>query len=418
MTEHAPLPMATLSGPNHLVRYVNGSFCRLMNKTKAELVGKPFAKTVPEKDECLTLMDRVYRTGKYESHTEHQQAASHPVFWSYTIWPVIADTGPVGVMIQVTETAKFHEQTIAMTEALMIGLVRQDELLEAADFSNARLQEQISERKEAEAALQRAQAQLSDRAGQLEGLVAERTAELNATNQQLEAFVYSIAHDLRAPLRSMQGFSELLVTDANTTLSTSGRNFANRINQSAQFMDALLSDLLAFSRVSQQRVEMIPLKLETIVGSVVSRLQGDLRQNSGQIKRSGPWPLVMAHESTLIQVLFNLLSNALKFPVPGVPPRVRLWSEERGAFVRVWVEDNGIGIAPEYQNQIFGLFTRLHGEKYQGTGIGLAIVQKGVERMGGTVGVESAPGQGSRFWIELRSARTPPDASRRKPGSR
>jgi signal transduction histidine kinase len=403
MTEHAPLPMATLEGPNHIVRYVNGAFCRLIEKTQEELVGKPFAEMVPEKDECLALVGRVYRTGKHGSLTEHKQGGSHPAFWSYTIWPVITYAGPVGVMLQVTETTKFHEQTVAMTEALMLGLVRQDELIEAADSSNAQLQEEIMEREEAEQALQRAQTQLSDRAGQLEGLVAKRTAELNATNQQLEAFVYSIAHDLRAPLRSMQGFSALLVDDANTTLSTSSRDFANRINHSAQFMDALLSDLLAFSRVSQQRVELTSVNLETVVASVVSRLRDEIHEKAAQVETSGPWPFVQAHELTLIQVLFNLVSNALKFAVPGVPPLLRVRAEEKKEFVRVWVEDNGIGIAPEYQNQIFGLFTRLHGEKYQGTGIGLAIVQKGVERMGGQMGVESTPGHGSRFWFELRS---------------
>lgn len=401
MTHHAPLPMATLEGPNHIIRYINAAFCRLMNRTKEELVGKPFGQTVPEKDECFSLLDRVYRTGKSESHTEQSQTDPRPVFWSYTIWPVVTNERPVGVMIQISETAKFHEQTLAMTEALMIALVRQDELIEAADASNARLQEQISERIEAEEALLQAQVQLSDRAGQLEGLVADRTAELNATNQQLEAFVYSIAHDLRAPLRSMQGFSELLVQDAATTLSSSGRGFANRINQSAQFMDALVCDLLAFSRISQQRVELTSLNLGTIVDSVLSRLQSDIQEKSARVERFGDWPLVRAHEATVIQVLLNLVGNALKFVTPGATPDVRLRTEERAGFVRVWVEDNGIGIAPDHQSQIFGLFTRLHGEKYQGTGIGLAIVQKGVERMGGQVGVESEPGRGSRFWFEL-----------------
>jgi signal transduction histidine kinase len=404
MTEHAPLPMATLGGPSHVVRYVNAAFCALMNRTREELVGKPFAQTLPEKDECRTLLDRVYRTGKSESHTEQGQAEPSRVFWSYTIWPVIVDERPVGVMIQVTETAKFHEQTLAMTEALMLGLVRHDELIEAADASNAELQDQIMERKEAEESLRRAQAELSDRAGQLEGLVAKRTAELNATNQQLEAFVYSIAHDLRAPLRSMQGFSELLVGDAGTALSTRGRDFANRINHSAQFMDALLNDLLAFSRISQQHVELTAVNLETIVESVILRLQNDIQGKAARVEKFGSWPSVKAHESTLIQVLFNLVSNALKFVAPGVPPQVRLRADERQDFVRFWVEDNGVGIAPDHQNQIFGLFTRLHGEKYQGTGIGLAIVQKGVERMGGHVGVESDTGQGSRFWFELRPA--------------
>jgi signal transduction histidine kinase len=106
----------------------------------------------------------------------------------------------------------------------------------------------------------------------------------------------------------------------------------------------------------------------------------------------------------LAQVLFNLTNNALKFAAPNAPPLIRLRTEQRAEFIRVCVEDNGIGIAPDHREQIFRLFTRLHGEKYPGTGIGLAIVQKGVERLGGRVGVESDPGQGSRFWFELRKA--------------
>jgi signal transduction histidine kinase len=137
---------------------------------------------------------------------------------------------------------------------------------------------------------------------------------------------------------------------------------------------------------------------------VLSRLQYDIQERSARVENSAPWPAVLAHEATLIQILFNLVSNALKFAAPDVRPLVRLRTEEQGAFIRVWVEDNGIGIEPDYRDQIFKLFTRLNGEKYPGTGIGLAIVQKGAERMGGRVGVESAASQGSRFWFELRKA--------------
>ena len=239
---------------------------------------------------------------------------------------------------------------------------------------------------------------------QLESRVSERTEELTATNQQLEAFVYSIAHDLRAPLRAMQGFSRILVEEAGAALNETGKDCADRINKSAQFMDAMLLDLLAFSRISRQRVELTSLNLETVVESVLSRLQKVIEERNARVESSGPWPVVLAHQPTLAQVLFNLTSNALKFVATDLPPIVRLRAEEQAGFIRVWVEDNGPGIAPDHQGQIFRLFTRLDGEKYAGTGIGLAIVQKGVERMGGRVGVDSTPGQGAGFWFELRKA--------------
>ena len=223
-------------------------------------------------------------------------------------------------------------------------------------------------------------------------------------NKQLEAFVYSIAHDLRAPLRAMQGFSTMLVEEAGAGLDETGKDYADRINKAAQFMDALLIDLLDFSRISQQRVELTAVNLQTVVESVLSRLQKDIQEKNARVESSGPWPLVLAHEPTLTQVLFNLASNALKFAAPDVPPLLQLRAEQRAECIRMWVEDKGLGIAPDHQDQIFRLFTRLQGEKYTGTGIGLAIVQTGVERMGGRVGVESTPGQGSRFWFELRKA--------------
>jgi PAS domain S-box-containing protein len=245
---------------------------------------------------------------------------------------------------------------------------------------------------------------LADEAMHLERLVANRTAELSATNQQLESFVYTIAHDLRAPVRSMQGFSAMLMEDTGTVLSQSGLDLAHRIQRSAQFMDALLQDLLAFSQIAKQRIELTSVNLEAVIQSVLLRLENEIKEENARMAVEGPWPLVLAHEPTLGQVLTNLVSNALKFLVPGTPPQIRLHAQERPRMVRVWVEDNGIGIAPEHQDQVFRLFMRLYGEQYSGTGIGLAIVQKGVERMGGRVGVDSTPGQGSRFWFELKKA--------------
>jgi signal transduction histidine kinase len=266
----------------------------------------------------------------------------------------------------------------------------------------------ITERINAEETLRRAKERLVDHAGELEQAVSERTTELTSTNKNLEAFVYSIAHDLRAPLRAMEGFSEMLVEEAGSALSEAGQDFARRIRDSAQFMDALLVDLLTFSRISKQRIQMAPVDPETAIKAELSRLEGEIQKKQARVEVKGPWPLVFAHESTLNQVLFNLLSNALKFTRPNVKPLLRLRAEEVqgdvAQLVRIWVEDNGIGIAPEHQEQTFRLFTRLQGDKFPGTGLGLAIVEKGVEHMGGRVGVESTLGKGSQFWIELRKA--------------
>ena len=160
------------------MRCINPAFCRLLDKPAEQLIGKPFRDMLPEKDECLTLLDRVLRTGKPESQTERQHPKLHPVFWSYTMWPVIADDQPVRAMIQVTETAQFHEKTLAMDEALMVGSVRQYELTEATNLWNARLQEEIVERTQAEAALRAAWLELAQANAELEQKVRDRTAKL------------------------------------------------------------------------------------------------------------------------------------------------------------------------------------------------------------------------------------------------
>ncbi len=262
----------------------------------------------------------------------------------------------------------------------------------------------ITARKTTEKALRAAELQVARHAEELEDLVKNRTTELRISNRQLETFVYSIAHDLRAPLHSMQGFAELLLREHSAKLDQKGRDYAKYIDQAAQTMDHLLTDLLAFSRVSQQKIALTAVPLENAVQSALAGCETEIGTSRARILNIPPWPVVQAHEATLRQVLVNLIGNAVKF-TSSTRPQVRLWAEDRpGGIVRVWVEDNGIGIHQEFQERIFQLFQRLHTTAYTGTGIGLAIVQKGVERMGGRVGVISAPGEGSRFWIELIKA--------------
>lgn len=148
--DHAPVAMAEVEGTQHIVRYVNRAFCRLLDKPFEQLVGIAFREMLPERNQCVMLLDRVLRTGNPESHTEQHPDPNH-VFWSFTMWPVLADQRPVGVMLQVTETTQFHETTLAMNEALVLGSLRQHELTEVADSLNAQLQSEIAVRMQVEA---------------------------------------------------------------------------------------------------------------------------------------------------------------------------------------------------------------------------------------------------------------------------
>jgi PAS domain S-box-containing protein len=156
--ERSPVPMAELEGEGHIVRYVNPAFCRLVGKSRADLLGSPFAATVQEGDRCLTVLDLVYRTGDAQTHTEPEHPGHHPAYWSYAVWPVLdAEEHPLGVMMPVTETTRFHQQASAMNEALVLSSVRQHELTEAAEELNEQLQVEIAARKAAHEALRKSE---------------------------------------------------------------------------------------------------------------------------------------------------------------------------------------------------------------------------------------------------------------------
>jgi signal transduction histidine kinase len=228
------------------------------------------------------------------------------------------------------------------------------------------------------------------------------TERLEESNQELEAFAYSVSHDLRAPLRAMQGFSEALLEDYAEVLDDNGKDYARRIVNAAQRMDDLIGDLLEYSRISRKEVHLQIINLEALIKGVIDSMGAFIKDSMGTIDVSGPLPDVMGSKSILEQVVSNLISNALKFSRPGVSPHLRIWAESSDEFVTLNFQDNGIGIPEEHHDRIFKVFERLHGiEEYPGTGIGLAIVKKGVERLRGSAGVESVPGRGSRFWINL-----------------
>jgi PAS domain S-box-containing protein len=248
---------------------------------------------------------------------------------------------------------------------------------------------------------------------ELEGRVLERTRSLEEVVRELEAFSYTVAHDLRAPLRAMKGFAELVLEDAGDRLGPEERDYLTRITAAADRMDALVQGLLAYSRLSRDTFVPEAIDLAGILRDVQDQFDMELRDAGAELVVEPGSLQVLGHSASLRQVIANLVSNAAKFVAPGHPPRIRIVSEERGDRVRVWVEDNGIGVAPADRTRIFKVFEKLHDpETYPGTGIGLAIVKRAVEKMGGEVGVESRPPQGSRFWVELpRLARrsSPPE---------
>jgi len=234
----------------------------------------------------------------------------------------------------------------------------------------------------------------------------EGTARLQETLHELNTFAYTVAHDLRAPLRAMVGFSQVLQEDYAPALDSLAHDYIRRIAEAARRMDKLIQDLLTYSRLTRDLMPIENVELAPLVAEVLGRFEAEFRETGARVDVNGPLPPVRAHRVALHQVISNLLSNAVKFVAPGTRPEVRIYSQRKRGRVRLWVEDNGIGIAGEYQDRIFGVFQRLHSlAEYPGTGIGLAIVKRAVERMGGRVGVESATGKGSRFWIEFRSAR-------------
>ncbi|MBA4138231.1 MAG: hypothetical protein C0518_13025 [Opitutus sp.] len=255
----------------------------------------------------------------------------------------------------------------------------------------------------------------------LESRVQERTARLQQIVEELEAFSYSVSHDLRAPLRALDAYAQALLEDCGATLSPDAKNYAEKIARSAQRMDHLTQDLLTYTRVSRQGVELQRVELDALLHDVVHTYPSITRWTE-QITLRRPLPAVLGHAPSLMQCFSNLIANAFKFTSPLRPPRVVVRAEPTTAeTVRVIVEDNGIGIDPAHHERIFGIFERLNASA-DGTGIGLAIARRAVERMGGRAGVDSTPGQGSRFWLELalapeshgRPTRAPPHAERPK----
>ena len=365
-TECAPLPMAAVEGAAHIVRSVNPAFCRLLARPRKELVGKPFREILPGEQQSEAVIDRVFHTGKPEIHDQEQHFGSPPVFWSYTMWPVMLDERPAGVIVQVTENTRQREKTVEMNQALILGSVRQHELAESADAL---------------------------------------TAEAKKVDLRKNQFLAMLAHELRNPLAPIRYMLEIMKrADGKGDQIKPGLVM---IDRQVQQMTRLIDDLLDVSRITrdklllrQEDIELAPL-LRDVAETFRSVFEAAQLEYSVSLPEQ---PLYLhADSARLTQVFGNLLQNACKFTKPG--GRISLTAERQQGVVVVTVKDSGIGIPADMLPKIFEMFTQ--GDQtlersQSGLGIGLTLVRRLVTLHDGSVQAFSAGrDKGSQIVVRL-----------------
>jgi PAS domain S-box-containing protein len=364
----------TLGG---IVTSWNTSAERMFGYSAEEMIGQSILTIIPvdRRDEEKEILARLVRGERIEHfETLRRRKNGTLVEVSLTISPVRDRKGQIigasKIARDITEQRHGHDELARMYRVA---------------------QNEVEERKKAEERIRELNQLLESR-------VLDRTAEL-------ESFSYTIAHDLRAPLRAIHRYSDLLREDYAHRLDGDALMYLRRLAAGAARMDRLIEDLLKYSRVARAEIDLRPVDLTPLMTELRAQTEGEFEERSAQLTVQDGMPAVLGHRVLLTHAIYNLLSNALKFVPPGTRPDVRIDAEHRDGKVRLNIRDNGTGIDPRYHDRIFRIFEQLDpSESFPGTGVGLAITKKAVERMNGRVGVNSELGSGSCFWIELPSA--------------
>jgi two-component system, NtrC family, sensor kinase len=392
-------PMAIAEGPRHIVCYVNTAFCSLTGRNKKELIGNPLADILPEGDEGILLLDRVYRTGKIEPSPEQGEANPQPLYWSYEVWPVLAKPtagdDPKRVMIQVSERTPFGNRVTAMNEALLVSAVRQHELMEAAEALNIKLQAEVKQRKEVQEALLR--------------------SEMLANAGRMAA---SVAHEINNPLDAV--INTLFLVRTSVDLPESAREFL-------EIADAELMRIAYITRQSlgfyQESSAATSNSVSALMASVVALLEAKIRSSGATVEQRCDKELqAIGVFGELRQVLANLLLNSLhavdRDGMVVLRASTSVGPNDGRRRVRITVADSGHGMGAATMKEIFEPFFTTKG--MVGTGLGLWVCKQLVHKNGGSIRVRSnseGARRGTTFSVVLPvNAAIPAESKEMLPG--
>jgi signal transduction histidine kinase len=394
--EGSPLPIATLAGTNHTLLYVNPAFCRLADKSKDDLIGKPFAEVVFWEG-CLALLDHVYGTGEVVVHAERESTEAHHAGRSYTIWPIRGPEDPQAeILVQVDETARIYQQALAMNQQLLLSGVRQLELREMAESLNAQLKLEIAERERMERAL------------------------VNSEKLAVTArFALTMAHEINNPLAAMTNLVFLL---SSLQTSPQAQVFIAMMEDQIQGLSRIATNMLKFHRDNNKLAEF---KLSGVLREVSDfyRPQAD-KQGIVVRERLETDGAILGFRSEIVQVVTNLLLNALDATPAGGQVTIHLYPAPRwlcevhaSCGYCLSIADTGSGIASQDRARIYQPFFTTKGER--GTGLGLWVSAGIVNRIGGSIRVWSTrrPGRsGTCFSVFLPAGQATFSSLRRRPG--
>jgi len=379
VADASPMPMAGLCGPRHTLRYVNLAFCLLTGKSKDELIGMAFSSVAHCPDECMMLLDRVAQTGLADRHTGQEHTDVHPLYWSYSMWPMFGpDHNHLGIMVQVTEASQFHDDTIAMNQALLLGSVRQHELTEAAELLNARLQAAIILGKKSEEAL----------------IGSEKLASAGRMAAVL-------AHEINNPLAAVMNL--LFLAQTTGEIPPAIRRYLEMADGELKRVAHITRQTLGFYRESSVPTTF---PVVTLLNSVIDLLQAKIVSTQVIVEKQCDDLLqITAVFGELRQVISNLVLNSLDALGEGGRVTLRA-SRSRNPFdgslrIRITIADNGQGISPAALPKIFEPFFTTKGST--GNGLGLWVCRQIIEKHGGSIMVRSSTckRQGTTFSIIL-----------------